>query len=175
VDFFATIRDGVWIQHPSWMTQTKLTPSDAPNTWKEVLPGLHYNPHRPGDGTVEASVQEMVARFMKQLPVQLLSAQGYLTSTFRTEEGYVLHLLAEEYDTDIDHTLDDMRFHRSRVNFVNKVTPVNVSRTITLRANSAPTVFTPLSKEPATVQGRDGVYEITLPKDTAYAILQFPA
>lgn len=171
-EFFSTIRDGVWIQAAPWVTKTTLTPSQEPNRWTEVLPGMYYNPHRIADGDMEGSLVETVSRFAKKLPVEVLHAVGYLTTMFRSEGAYVLHLLAQDYDTDIDHELDNMRFHRSRVNYVNRAVPVNVSRKIVLRAAQKPQVFTPFHEDAAEVVFKEGAYEITLPQDTAYAIIQ---
>ena len=83
-------------------------------------------------------------------------------------------LLAKEFDTDIDHRLDEMRFHRSRVNYITKAEPIGVSRHLRLTAPTAPTVYLPLGEGEATVTAADGDYTLQLPEGTAYAILHFP-
>lgn len=74
--------------------------------------------------------------------------------------------IAQDYDVDIDHKLDEMRFHRSRVNYVNQVTPVNVSRTIRLRCEAMPEVFTPFDPAPVSIVPTEGGYQLTLPPRT---------
>ena len=107
------------------------------------------------------------------MPIEITSSEGYLITVFEDDAGITVHLLAEDYDTDIDHELDEMRFHRSRVNYVNKVEPIGVSRTVRLRATVAPTVYTPF-REAETEIRRDGDETVlTLPEGTAYAILHF--
>lgn len=38
--------------------------------------------------------------------------------------GFVVQLLAEDYDADINHELDAIRTHRSRVNLLTTITPI---------------------------------------------------
>lgn len=172
-EFFSTIANGVWHKNAEWITNTVLDESTEPNEWREVRQGIYYNPHRISDRKIKDSFLELVARFVKKLPVELLESSGYLTTMFENEDYYIMHFLAADYDTDIDHKLDEMRFHRSRVNYVNKVTPINVSEKIKLRTDLDVDVYTPLNDEEATVTRKDGVCEITLPNETSYAILRF--
>ncbi len=72
---------------------------------------------------------------------------------------------------DIDHALDEMRFHRSRVNLINKVTPIGISEKITLRCALHAEVFTPFDAAPAKITQENDRIEITLPPQTAYAII----
>lgn len=81
--------------------------------------------------------------------------------------------MAEDYDTDIDHKLDEMRFHRSRVNFINKVEPIGVTSRLCLRAETEPQVFLPFSSEPAQVTCDRETVRIKLPEGCAYAIAHF--
>ena len=91
---------------------------------------------------------------------------------FENKDVITVHLLAADYDVDIDHELDDIRFHRSRVNLVNKVEPIGVDGVIELRSDSHITVYTPFSDEESTVEYRNGIYTVTLPEGTSYAILK---
>ena len=97
-----------------------------------------------------------------------------MITAFRGEDGITLQMLAEDYDTDIDHHLDEIRYHRSRVNYVNKVVPIGVSREVTLLTEKMPTVYTPFDPEETTVSMGDGTCTLTLPENCAYAILHFP-
>ena len=45
------------------------------------------------------------------MPLQVLEAEGYYVTMFRSEQAVVLHFLAADYDVDIDHHLDEIRFH----------------------------------------------------------------
>ena len=97
-----------------------------------------------------------------------------MITTFRGEDGLTLQLLAEDYDTDIDHHLDEIRYHRSRVNYINKVVPVGVSRSVVLRTAAVPKVYTPFNGEETAICLKDGVCTLTLPPDCAYVIIHFP-
>ncbi len=172
-DFFCTIANGVWHKYAEWTTDTTLEESTELNEWREVKRGLYYNPHRVSDGAIKESLLELVGRFVRKMPIEVVSSTGYMTTVFRTDDAYILHFLAADYDTDIDHRLDEMRFHRSRVNYVNKVTPIGVSDRIVLRTELQAEVFIPFSDEKATVIPGNGICEIQMPRDTSYAIVKF--
>ena len=107
------------------------------------------------------------------MPIELVSADGYMVTVFESEDSYIMHFLASDYDTDIDHELDEMRFHRSRVNFVNKVTPKGVTDTLKIVSGNLPQVYIPFSKSMSEITLADGICTVSLPKDTAYVILRF--
>ena len=73
---------------------------------------------------------------------------------FESENEYIFHFLATDYNADIDHKLDEMRFHRSRVNYVNKVTPINISRKLHLEYCENVEVFTPFNDEKSLIEKR---------------------
>lgn len=172
-DFFSTIANGVWHKSAEWITKTSLEESSEPNQWTEVADRVYYNPHRISDGKISESLLKLVARFAKKIPIEIVSSEGYMVTVFESKEAYTVHFLASEYDTDIDHELDEMRFHRSCVNFVNKVTPKGVTDTLKIVAHKAPQVYTPFSKGVSETTLADGICTVLLPKDTAYAILRF--
>ena len=74
---------------------------------------------------------------------------------------------------DIDHELDAMRTHRSRVNLLTTIEPAGVDGIIKVKSNQIPAVYTPFDEQQATVtvQGEDCT--IKLPKGCCYAILRF--
>jgi hypothetical protein len=113
-------------------------------------------------------------KFVRPLPVQVEKAEGYLVSVFETEQHYTVHLLAEDYDVDIDHHLDSIRFHRSRVNFITKVEPAGVDGNIRIATEKPPTVYTPFTEGTAEAFVKNGKCHINLPKNCSYAILAFP-
>ena len=171
-EFFTFIRDGVWHQNPKWMTETELAPIDAPDEWRMVSSGLIYNPQRLCKENAPALL-EQVRRYAKKLPVEVISSKGYLTAIYRKENAYVVHFLAADYNTDIDHQLDEMRFHRSRVNYVNKAIPIGIDQKICIASELKPRVYLPLGGGEARIEYNSGVYEIILPKETAYIIVRF--
>lgn len=171
-DFFDTIANGVWHKHAEWILHTDVTPTAEPCEWKDVGEGIIYNPHRVSDGQIGQSLIDLVRRFAKRMAVEVLSATGYLMTFFEKEDGTVLHMLAAEYDTDIDHRLDEMRFHRSRVNYVNKAEPVGIEDTVTLRTVDEVRVYTPLNEGESRIKREGDICRITLPRGTAYAILK---
>lgn len=171
-EFFQTIRDGVWIQEPKWdkMEQPACPDEDR---WSEPMSGLFYNPCRMEEDAVARAVLDYCRSFAKPMPLQVEGADGYLVTMFRNETGLTVHLLAEDYDTDIDHKLDEIRFHRSRVNYITKVEPVGVSRTVRLRTDKIPVVYTPFNQEGAQVeQDETGAFTIHLPECCSYALLR---
>ncbi len=173
LDFFSTVRDGVWMKLPGWLEQTKL-PCKEENTWQEPRIGLYYNPCRITDPSVAQSVLDLCRKHGRAMPLTLTESVGYLTTLFESRDGMILHMLAADYDVDIDHELDDMRIHRSRVNYIVKADPIGVSPSVKLQSDLIPQVFTPFNGEQSQVQAGNGQVEITLPKNCAYALLYFP-
>ena len=171
--FFSTIANGVWHKSADWITQTVLEESCEPNEWRCVGEGIYYNPHRIINGKITDSLRELAGRFARKMPVELIASKGYMVTVFESEKDYVLHFLAADYDTDIDHKLDEMRFHRSRVNFVNRVEPRGVEDRLVLRAPVKPAVYTPFGDGESRVTEEDGVFTVNLPTGTAYALLRF--
>ena len=172
-EFFDTIANGVYHKHAPWKLEATLPPCKEPNVWKEVSPGIFYNPHRVFDGEISGQLISMAREFAMPLPIQVLGSEGYLVTMFTNETGITVHLLAADYDVDIDHELDDMRFHRSRVNYVNKVEPKGVTNEIRIQADRAPVAHVPFGPE-AAVEEKDGVFTVTLPEKKAYLLLHFP-
>lgn len=171
-DFFSTIRDGVWVKAAEWSLQDCGSCADA-REWQQPMEGLYYNPGRISEPDVADGAVELCRKCAKKMPLQVLEANGYYVTVFRNEQGTVLHFLAADYDVDIDRKLDEMRFHRSRVNYVNKVEPIGVTRTLCLAANSVPRVYLPFHDTPVKAQLQDGVCSIDLPEGCSYLIVQF--
>ena len=172
-DFFTGIRDGVWIRQPAWMSES-IPDSGDPDVLTELRPGLFYDPVRPGDPRCGARILAFCRSFGKKRPVEVLEQTGYLVSVFETEKHFLFHFLAAEFDTDIDHHLDEIRFHRSRVNLVIKAEPAGVDREIVLRGGKRPAVYTPFLDREAEVEETENGWRVTLPASCAYAIAAFP-
>ena len=114
------------------------------------------------------------AGILQPLPVQVLQQKGYYITAFCGADGVTLQLLAADYDTDIDHKLDEIRYHRSRVNYVNKVVPIGISREIKLQTAVKPAVYTPFNDSETSVSLEGDVCTLQLPENCAYIILHFP-
>ena len=92
---------------------------------------------------------------------------------YETDKQITVQLLAEDYDVDINHELDSIRFHRSRVNLLTTVEPIGIDGILRFEAPCAPKIYTPFNCEPSVVTFKNGICTVTLPPKTAYAILQF--
>lgn len=168
---FLTVPDGIRPVDSPWTTEIKIPACADADQWVEPKDGLYYHPYRISSGKNIDGVLERCHKYMKPMPVKVLESKGYLSSMFRTESGVLLHVLAEDYDVDIDHKLDEMRTHRSRLNLVNHVEPIHVSRVVKLETEQLPKVYTPFNPEGAEAELNDGVCTITLPDKCSYAII----
>ena len=171
--YFASVPNGVWLSIPEWVRETSFAPTGEAEDFREVRRGLLYSPARITDGRITEDLLTIVRKHMKPMPIEILRADGYLITFFETEDFYTVQMLAADFDTDVDHKLDDMRFHRSRVNFINKVEPVGVSLSVTLAAEAPPEVYTPFGSGAESVVPGDGIYTVTFKEKTSYAILRF--
>lgn len=172
-EFFSTIRDGVWVQQPKWMSEP-IPDSPDEDAFTEVRPGLWYDPVRLSSGRQNDRILAFCREYGGKLPVEILSQTGYLVSVFENENALLFHCLAAEYDTKIDEKLDEIRFHRSRMNYVTEATPRGVGREIVLKGGRRPAVYVPFREEEATVEQSAGTWRVTLPEACTYAILSFP-
>ncbi len=157
------------IQWPDWMLTTiPALPESA--DWRELKPGLHYHPGRLQDGELAPSLLERVRRHMRVLPVSGIQAEGFFTVIHENADQYIIHFLASDYDTDIDHRLDAMRNHRSRVNLITKVEPINTTSEIILMTALPVTAYAPLNATPPEISAKSGQVCITLPPKASYII-----
>mgnify|MGYP001036387996 CR=1 FL=1 len=142
--------------------------------WQTLPPGVIWNPTRLQDS--EAFADEMLAKvrqYAATLPVNITSAKGFLTLTHQMPDNTLtIHCLAAEFDTDIDHELDAMRYHRSRVNLITKAEPIGTDDLIQLTTSAKVRAFSPLTpgREPKVSRQGDKV-TITLPEKCAYAVI----
>ena len=157
---------------PKWVDLTVTSSNDA-DAWSEPCSGLYYHPQRICETANNQRLLELCRNFMKPMPIRLLEAKGYMSTMYETDKQITVQLLAEDYDVDIDHELDSIRFHRSRVNLLTKVEPIGIDGVLRFEAPCAPTVYTPFSQETAQVSFDSGICTVQLPDKTAYAILQF--
>jgi len=170
-DFFPFVLPGEsWQQSPAWMSQS-IPDSSDPDVWTQPREGLYYHPQRICQEANNAKLLELCRRYMRPMPVKLLRAEGYLSTMYKTEDQITLHLLAEDYDVDIDHALDSIRFHRSRVNLVTKADPIGIDGVLQLETKVAPTVYTPFNKEAASVRMEGDQCTVILPEKCPYALL----
>ena len=167
--FFSTIRDGVWHKPAQWLSDPQPECPD-PDVWMQEG-NLYYNPQR--FTSISDAVMELCKKYCRPMPICVQSSTGYLISMHEDDKGITVHFLAADFDTDIDHHLDEIRFHRSRVNYINKVEPIGVERTVRVEANCAPIVHTPFQKEASQVDSNGNNHTVTLPEKCAYALLYF--
>ena len=173
-DFFSSILGGVKHMPAKWTRETVIPCVTEEHTPREVEKGLFYAPARISDLPAAEDLAALLRPYLRTAHIEILHATGFLVALFETDTATVAHFLAEDYDTDIDHTLDEMRFHRSRVNYINRVTPIGTTDALRVRCKADPTVYLPFSEESASITRKDGIAEILLPKGTTYCILQFP-
>lgn len=171
MDFFHTVRDGVWSHPPRWMAETDIPHSGDPDVWTQIEENILYNPCRVSD--VKDALLEYCRKWASTLSTTVTSQEGYMITAFRGEDGITLQMLAEDYDTDIDHHLDEIRYHRSRVNYVNQVTPIGISRQVILKTDTPPQVYTPFNAEPTEISMKGDICTLTLPEKCPYAIFHF--
>ena len=172
-DFFDTIAYGVWHKHAEWILKTEIEQSRETCEWRQVGEGIWYNPHRMADQPNGGDLVSLARQAVGKPPVEILSSKGYLITTFETADAHIVHFLAEDYDVDIDHQLDEMRFHRSRVNYVNKVEPIGIDPVVLLRSDAKPEIYLPFENAAAEVLTDGDGWRVTLPERTAYAIMKF--
>ena len=172
-DFFPTYPDGIRPKRADWVNDRSLPHCTDPDQWQKPTENLYYHPYRASDGRNTEETLRLAREFARQMPVRILEATGYLCTMFEAEDQVTVHFLAEDYDTDIDHKLDAMRYHRSRVNFINKVTPIGITGLLKIQTEKQPEVYLPFHTEPATVSAENGICTVTLPENCAYAILRF--
>jgi len=173
LDFFSRVEEGKWWHLPAQWESGEIKPSSDPDVWSEAAPGLFYNPRRTSEEATAKAVLQLCETYAKPMPMKVLESEGYLVTMFEGEEGTNMHFLAADYDTDIDHQLDEIRFHRSRVNLITKVEAIGVTRTIRIAADSKPQVFCPVDDVQAQVEQNDGICTITLPKNCSYILVRF--
>ena len=171
-DIFSTVPDGVHVQRPK-IWSMPIDESNEPDLWREPMPSLYYHPHRLGDGNKE-TVLELVRQFMKPMPVQVAYSKGYLCTMAEDNAGITVQFLAADYDVDINHELDAMRTHRSRVNLLTTITPIGTDRNVDIKADAPMQIHTPFNSTDATVTKNENGYTITLPESCSYAVCYFP-
>ena len=169
-EFFTAVPDGIHVQIAPWVTRTEIPDSGDSKAWQNPQPGLYYSPARPENAE---GLLELVERFAAPMPVKLLQSKGFLASTMEDEKGYSLQLVAADYDVDIDHELDEMRNHRSRVNLITKIAPLDTDGEVLVRTHAAPEVYTPFCEGRAQVVMEGDTCRVTLPEGCFYALLRF--
>ena len=183
IDFFSSVPNGVWHRSADWTRLSEIPPSGEAPVWREVRDGLYYNPDRISEGRIIESLLELVRTHMRPMPLEVLDAEGYLITFFESADAYTVRMLAADFETDVDHRLDEMRFHRSRVNLINHVEPIGVTQTLRIRSDILPEVYTPFSDAvaQATLSEEGGgnadgatVCTVSLPEPTSFVILRFP-
>ena len=171
-EFFPTVPDGVHVKQPDWFLNREINPSEDENAWQTPSEGVWYHPHRLGETNAE-ELLELVRKLVKPLPVEVSAAKGYFCTMREDGDRVIAQLLAADYDVDINHELDRIRTHRSRVNLLTTIKPIGIDRTISFKTHKTPTVYTPFNKEAAVVEKEGDKLRITLPENCSYTIISF--
>ena len=134
------------------------------------------HPVRTGEGAEAAAL--LKSALLKHLPrgrFLVEGGDGYLKFPRYTGRCCLLHLLAAEYDTEVDQKLEAMRRHRSRVNVIRTARPRGVNPRLLLRGIPQVTVILPFQpdRKAKLSPTPDGIH-VELPEECIYAILQFP-
>ncbi|MBQ3866797.1 MAG: hypothetical protein II776_07825, partial [Clostridia bacterium] len=157
---------------PSWINRD--LPRGQEGRFTETRPGLFFHPGRASDPAVAEELVALAARFAPPAPVEIQNSDGYFITLYRGGGALTAHLLATDYDVHVDETLDGMRRHRSRVNYIDGARPLGLSRTLRVRSDRAPEVYLPLTEGAAAVKAEAGGWTVSLPEDASYVILRFP-
>ena len=157
-----------------WKSAKVAAPELSGAAWREIVPNIWYHPARLPDGELAETMLEFVRKFLRPLPVKLRGTDGYLAMMHRKDDdgACIVHLLAEDFDTDIDHRLDEIRTHRSRVNLITKVEPVNVPRSFIVETGLDVEVFTPFDDDGAATVRIGNSVRVDLPEKCPYVILR---
>lgn len=171
-EFFPTVPDGIHLKQPRWFVERDVPESGDEDAWQTPAEGISYHPHRIGATNQEALLAQVRA-LVKPLPVKPLEATGYFCTMREDGSQTIVQLLAEDYDVDIDHELDRIRTHRSRVNLLTTIKPVGTAKTLRFQTEKTPVVYTPFSVGETRVERIGQEVHLHLPENTSYVILSF--
>ena len=171
-EFFPSVPDSVHLRSPDWL-RVKLPAFSGADKWSNPRKGLYYHPARVSEGRNSEGLIKLCSGFLKEAPVEILSAKGFLTAIFENEQFFIVHLLAEEYDVDINHELDAIRTHHSRVNIITRADPLGTDGEIRIKTKLPMCAYAPFCDGKPTAAPRDDGYTVRLPERCAYAILRF--
>ena len=171
IDLFSTEMDGAFPKAEYWLAEDNMKPCSLSLEIKEISPSLYYTPHRMRDCKIDDMVLELINKFKKPLPVNVTKSEGYFVNIFESDDRYTVHFLAEDFDTEVDKELDEMRFHRSRVNYITKVTAIDVTDKLSIDTELDAEVYLPFNDEKANITRVGSTLKIDIPKNTSYIIV----
>ena len=172
-EFFTSVPDGIHVKMPDWVKRDYDFSNTDSDQWHEPLPGLFYHPYRLGDEN-RRKLLELCRLYAKPQTVKIRAAKGFMCTTSESEDLTVLQFLAEDYHVDVDHALDDNRFHRSRVSVLAAIEPAGTDGILKLEGEGSPTVYTPFVAGEAKILREGTCVTVTLPDKCSYAIVTFP-
>jgi len=170
--FFTSVPDGIHVELPKWMTSIVIDTPDVSNEWQEPEEGIFYNPCRL-DKSNEERLVALCREYGNKMPIKVTEAKGYLSTTLENKDRTVIQFIAEDFDVDIDHKLDSIRNHRTRVNLLTKIAPIGIDGVIRLESSVLPQVYTPFCDGESKIELDNGICTVTLPDKCSYAILSF--
>jgi hypothetical protein len=162
------------IWEKSWMEEPVAPVKDKPE-WREIETGVFSHPSRIQDAESGEFLLEKVAPESQGLPFRIRKSKGFFTVSHWNEQSqaYVVHLLAADYDTDVDHRLESRRYHRSRVDLIVKASPVGTDGIIEVETDYELKAFSPLTPgNTPQVKRTSGGMTVSLPENCSYAIIE---
>ena len=104
----------------------KVAPVTGERCWRELSKNFFYHPGKLQDGDI--TVEELTAKVLehsRKIPgVRQIEARGFFaTAAQLAADRTLLFLTAMEYDVQIDHALEAIRNHRTRVNLFTQASP----------------------------------------------------
>ncbi len=161
----------------NWQSTIKSEPCRNQSKWHELDHDLFWHPRRLQDSN-PPDILEILRRFSLTRPIEIDSAQGYLSSLHYSKSNpdvYILHLLAGDYDVEVDEEIELKRKHRSRVNLITAVRAKNVTSEVKLHFNIKVKdieVFTPFQEKSSKVNIEKNLSSIFLPENSSYVIVK---
>lgn len=97
----------------------KITPVDGERQWSEPLKNFFYHPGKLQDGDLSVNeLADKVFAHCREIPgVKSVTGEGFFVTAARLAENRILlFFTAMEYDAQLDHAIESIRRHRTRVN-----------------------------------------------------------
>ncbi|MDY0175613.1 MAG: hypothetical protein RBT25_01835 [Lentisphaeria bacterium] len=143
--------------------------------WHDLSAQISWHPWRLQDSPDFKT--ELLAKLRETLPpacgAELLSAQGFFASAFQYSPNIIrLFFVATQYEVEINKELDEMRYHRSRVNLYRSAPPCGQNGSVALKLQAGwkiSRVILPLNSNPA---DWDSEGMIRLPENVVMLIVE---
>ena len=145
--------------------------------WYELTSNFFWHPARIQEKNNTLTLSEKVRPFLGNPPLEIVNAEGWLSllhSSSDASRTCIMHMLSAEYEVEADQKLEAQRKHRSRVNLITGVKPLNASRKVDFSLNAKfkeIKVFMPFENSEARVLEEKDTVTIYLPENCSYFIV----